>query len=862
VRSTPFGLDARRIAIAALGPAIVIAAIMIWLWPIGIGGQMPVGGDVTHFFLGLMGFLAQSLRVGRLPIWNNLWGYGFPGLAESQMGVYYPVHWVLYGWFNTETAYTLSLVLHTLGGGLGVFWAARRLEISRTTAALAAFVWATSGFFLIHLAHPWSYTTGCWMPWAFGLAWMILSPRTPLSAWPPLLLSAALVMQLLPGHFQLAFQTQFIIIVMVVWTAIEKGSEVISVLRTHGTCERTNLFQRSGAVVLAVAAALPLAALQLVPTARLASLAASQRDFEYLSGFAATPFHLVNYIAPGLFHRSPLWRPLVWDPFHTSPEELLGYVGLVPLFLALSAILREFRRDPTVRLLAIMAVVGLVLSFGPYAPGFAYLVKIPGFSFFRAPARWGLITALALALLAAKGFDRWQEWPRTGRAIGRFVALALVWVLLTLGVMELALFCTAHPGWRGVAGAFQRVFRALPWTGDPDFSAVLAIARQAQPDPRIPTGLPLAVVLKKQPTGRVFARDRGWIYGKELGETALLLLVLGYLGWKCDRGGLTPRAAKQALFVITLVDLWVLGRHRLIDVGPLRPLVEQSPVLARLAREPAGSRVADQRLRNLPMLVGLAPISAYRTLDLPAVSSLTALAQQPLGGPVFERLLHRALRATGTRVRVFDPVENRMGRVLARPDEARETITDPALAGWLFEQQWAEEQASWIWTFRVLSCGQETARAWLVPAAALGDADIMEDWSGDPREILPIFDGAEPLKAESHGPEEMTIRINSTEPGWVIVSQLADPEWRAHWLDEKGRDLGDAEILPAFVKKGEPGGWQRVEIPGSGPLVLRLTYDASDVSLGLAISVIAWMSWITLAIYSGCRVDALHRRQE
>ena len=95
--------------------------------------------------------------------------------------------------------------------------------------------------------------------------------------------------------------------------------------------------RRAGAVVLAVAAVFPLAAIQLWPTARLAELAGGQRDFEYLSGFAATPLHLVNLVAPGLFHRSPAWRPLVWDPFHTSPEEHLAYVGLVPLFLAVMA---------------------------------------------------------------------------------------------------------------------------------------------------------------------------------------------------------------------------------------------------------------------------------------------------------------------------------------------------------------------------------------------------------------------------------------------------------------------------------------------------------------------------------------------
>ena len=131
---------------------------------------MPVGGDVTQFFLGLMGFLGESLRAGELPVWNDLWGYGFPGLAESQMGVFYPPHLVLYGRMSTEAAYVASLVLHTLWGGLGAFWASRKMGVSGVGAALAAFAWSSSGFFLVHLAHPWGYTTGCWMPWAWGLA--------------------------------------------------------------------------------------------------------------------------------------------------------------------------------------------------------------------------------------------------------------------------------------------------------------------------------------------------------------------------------------------------------------------------------------------------------------------------------------------------------------------------------------------------------------------------------------------------------------------------------------------------------------------------------------------------------------------
>src|SRR5262245_30033387 len=88
----------------------IVAALLAWLWPIGIGGRMPVGGDVTQFFLGLMGFLREALREGELPVWNDLWGYGFPALAESQMGVFYPAHVVFYGWMSTEAAYVASLV--------------------------------------------------------------------------------------------------------------------------------------------------------------------------------------------------------------------------------------------------------------------------------------------------------------------------------------------------------------------------------------------------------------------------------------------------------------------------------------------------------------------------------------------------------------------------------------------------------------------------------------------------------------------------------------------------------------------------------------------------------------------------------
>jgi hypothetical protein len=857
-----------RFSSGTVGVLALLAALLAWLWPIGIGGKMPVGGDVTQFFIGLMGFLGESLRAGRLPVWNDLWGYGFPGLAESQMGVFYPIHLVLYRFLDAETAYVVSLVFHTLWGGLGTFWAARRMSISSAGSALAAFAWSTCGFFVVHLAHQWGYTTGCWMPWAWGLTWCCLSAAGAFRTVAPFVLSLVLFLQILPGHFQLAFETQVGIGLILIWAAVERVSGRLPGRRPASSAPAGFKMAGASSVVLAVAGVFPLAAIQLWPTARLAGLT-DPRDFEYLSGFASTPFHLVNYVAPGLFHRSPLWRPLVWDPFHAMPEEHMAYIGLVPLFLACVAMVREWRRDAVVRLLIVLAVGTLILSMGPYMPGFRYLIHVPGFSFFRAASRWSLATALALALLAGKGFDRWPEWARPVRSLRRFVFGAAFWVLVIVGLVELALWCTSSPGRPTLIRGFQRVFDAMPWQGDlalplkrePTFDAVMAGARGPAPDPRIPAVLNRSVFLQKDANSGSFVTQRWMIYALELGEAAALLAVLWLIARLSDKGRIDLARTRWLLVALTVLDLWILGRHRLLDLGPLKPLAQQSPVLARLAREPRGTRIADDRIKNMPMLVGLAPISAYRTLDLPVVPELTSLALGSLSSPTGAPLVESALRATGTGIRPFDPVENRKNHILQHDGDRRETIDDPALASWIYGKSWVTDQGSWARAFTIWHSENRPIRAWFIPLDMLSDEGSLDDSTGDPRDILAILHDAQPLAAEMPEPEEWTIGVASEDPGFVIVSQLADPQWTARWFGLDGQGEVAGTILPTFRTKSHqgaapvevlpmiaPDGWQRIPIPASGRWTLRLEYEARDLAEGAAISSVAWLSWIMAAL--------------
>ena len=529
------------------------------------------------------------------------------------------------------------------------------------------------------------------------------------------------------------------------------------------------------------------------------------------------------------------------------PEEHLTYVGLVPFFLACMTAVREWRQDASVRMLVVLAVAALVLGLGPYVPGFRYLIMVPGFSFFRAPSRYSVGAALALALLAGKGIDRWGEWARPGRSLRRLAVCAVCWVGVTLGLIELAIFCTERPGWPAVAGGFQRVFSALPWRGEPSFATVLLQARRPQVDQRI--GLRSAqTILARQPASeRIFTEQRFRIYFRELGEAVPLFVLVLLLAVMSDKGGLAPGRARRAAFLLTFLDLLVLGRHRLVDVAPWKPLVEQSPVLESLAHEPRGTRIADLRTRNLPMRVGLAPISAYHTLDLPVVGSLTALA---MGSPADRRIgreVLAALRATGSGVRLFDPVENREDELLKRANHDREVIEDPELARLLFGDSWVTEHGPWAGKFSIWRSEVPAARAWFVPGLEANKAAIVDDWSGDPWHILRVLQGAIPLPAESRTPEEWAILIEAGEPGWVIVSQVADPQWKAQTIDQD-KVSTKCEILPAFRKASESIGWQCIAIPAAGRWTLRLEYEGGDVFAGLMISVIAWIGWMTVML--------------
>ena len=113
-----------------------------------------------------------------------------------------------------------------------------------------------------------------------------------------------------------------------------------------------------------------------------------------------------------------------------------GYVGLLPLLLAIGAVsalrrkgadTKEWRASTVFWMVAV--VLSLVLALGRYTPVFPFLFRyVPTFDLFQAPARWLAVTTVALAALAAMGAHRWPA----GRLRQRRGALGIVFGIALL----------------------------------------------------------------------------------------------------------------------------------------------------------------------------------------------------------------------------------------------------------------------------------------------------------------------------------------------------------------------------------------------------------------------------------------------
>ncbi len=795
----------------------LLLTLVAWHFPMTVGGKMPAGGDVAGFFLPLMRSYQDAVLSGRSLLWNHNWGFGFPQVAESQTGAYYPIRWALYRFLDLETAFVAELLLHLMLAGAGAALLGRRMGLSRTGAFLAAVIFVGSGFFVSHLAHQWAYSAAAWLPWILAIVCRgtgsVEGLRKRWSGGSVAILAIAVALQLLVGHYQVAFFT----LVAVTTTAL-------------AGCDGRPRLQALSVLMTGCLLGAGLAAIQWVQTLGLLRVAGTGgRGLAYASEFAVSPFHLaINLVLPSAFHVIPAWRPVVWDPFHTSPEEVLPAFGFVALVLVPLGL---FSGSPRLRRIAIcLAAVGFSGAVLPFVPGVRLLLELPGIGMFRAPARWLLIASVGVGLLAGNGLDAVRNTSgRTLRAqVIASVAAITFWLVLATATVA-ALAGTLGNGVEHRARLFvYRIAQVLgPWS-------------LPEPNPgQEGSPYPSAVLQRLAHASLVSAATARAAQSAVRPEVVWSSELAGpWLAWSAVALVLTATAKRPRLFrsvatVAATVELAVLQQLAPVAMIQRRNLAEQSVVLQWLTAKQVGRQ--PYRVVGLPgnvaMLAGAAPVPGYRTLDIPVQVPGPLTLWAALSDPAVMRL-HQRLGIQAYAVPVARDSAQEALLTVQRHFGSVELLDDPVLSELLYGPPLGRSQRQ---LFLVCDGPSDAATAWFYPGASSAHRP---GWflTEEARRVT-VRSDATGLVVE--------LLVRAERAGLVLWTVPFVPCWRARGTE----GAGAPRVLP-LSRSAE--GWMVIALPTAGNWRVRLAYVDVHRTVGWTItvaSVTLWLAYACAALY-------------
>src|SRR5688572_11140773 len=94
---------------------LVVPAVLLFFAKMVFTNLILARGDTFLYFYPYWQAAARALfEEGRIPLWNDSLFMGTPFLANSQVGLFYPLNWLLWALLPTPYAMSASVVLHVL----------------------------------------------------------------------------------------------------------------------------------------------------------------------------------------------------------------------------------------------------------------------------------------------------------------------------------------------------------------------------------------------------------------------------------------------------------------------------------------------------------------------------------------------------------------------------------------------------------------------------------------------------------------------------------------------------------------------------------------------------------------------------
>ncbi len=377
--------------------AIIVGVGLFYFRRVIFGGEILTGGDVLAGAAIFEDYATKQIANGHLPLWNPYIFSGMPFLESMTWnGIVYPNYWIrrlLESVPGVALPRLFFLVLHYILAGVGTFFFLRSRKVGHAGATIAgvAFMLSPHLVGLAAIGHGGKVLSAAYIPLVLLAAFRLL--ETGQRRWIGILATVG-GLQFLARHVQVSYYTWLAVGLVLVFYLISA--------RRDGTRPGV-LFLRAGQLLSAGVLAATLAAVLLLPLINYSDLSTRVAEnggmgFAQATMWSFHPAELGTFLVPSILGLS---NETYWG---TMPfQQVSHYVGYVVLALAAIAVFRK--RDRDVRFLLILAAAGIFLSFGRHiGPVYRIMYDVlPGFSRFRVPALFLLLSQFSLAALAGHG---------------------------------------------------------------------------------------------------------------------------------------------------------------------------------------------------------------------------------------------------------------------------------------------------------------------------------------------------------------------------------------------------------------------------------------------------------------------------
>jgi len=498
-------------------------------------------------------FAASTLRAtGHFPLWNPYLFGGMPYIAAMHGDIFYPT-FLLRMLLPTDVAMTWGFIIHLFLSGLFTFGFLRAIGFSFYGSLIGGIAYMMSGQ-IASYASP-GHDGKLFVSALFPLAlWLLFRGIRGGKSWAWGGFALVIGLCVLSPHPQLLQYTLLACGAYALFLAFGTFDGV--------TLPRAVALRRLAAALGSVIVGMAIGAVQYLPVREYVSWsprAGGLADYQVATSYAWNPEELLNVYLPqfsGMLNN--YWGR---NGIHLHSD----YVGVVVLMLAGAAFLglRGDGHRKQIIFWSVALVVSLLWSLGSSTPFYhiPYAI-IPGTKYFRAPATIFFVGALAIALLACAGAERFLQ--------GRVSRKYLIGWLIFGGVLA---FLASVGGLTSVAETFvdERMFdRVLANRGDLMIGA--------------------------------------W-------RSFLFVAIAAGVGFATLRGRISGRALAWALAGLMIVDLWTIERLYWRFSPPAKIIYASDPIIETLKAEPQPVRVLAlpvQRLRQPDPFLGGDALMTHR----------------------------------------------------------------------------------------------------------------------------------------------------------------------------------------------------------------------------------------------------------